>query len=100
MNRIIGHCSQEDLASIRRRLDALKKHEVIDMDDLSFRERLALKFARKAVTRRLPLELLKVIRQVTFFGQYDQVYSMDVEFFKDFRLAPEVAKFRQLWRVC
>jgi len=93
--RILGQCNYVDILSIEHL--ALEKPEDIDTYTLTNRMQYGYRFLASVLKRKIPLKMLKLVKEVLFWGTDDGVTAIEIKFVRDLKNADDIEKFNELW---
>jgi len=98
MRRILGQCGQEDFKSIEHLATVLDSPTMLDTKTLTNRQKFAFYFMAEVIKKKIPLELLKVVREVLFWGEGEEVTNIVIKLFRIQKFAKDIEEFKRQWR--
>ena len=99
MRRIVGQCSQKDFAGIEHLAAIVEKPDQLDVTTLSNSQKFAFRFIQVAFRKEIEWrEIRKVIKEVLFWGDGDNVHEIQIKFKQNSALLKEIETFKELWR--
>jgi len=97
VRRILGQCCQSDFKDIEHLVVALDIPEVLDTSTLTSKQRFAFHFLALTIEKKIPYKMLRLVREVLFWGEGEDVSAVEVKFVRDDLKRGEVLKFKELW---